>query len=185
MDSFLHINITKMADMLFDAFHNLLFILRLSVRFGYPKDNRRYQLYREKRRVVIDKQTAFHHPFDNFLIHLLYADKLMAGCNFGKSFITKLFLDKKFSYFAYHRVVHGKRNPAHCRTDEIIPVFGNLSNVLLRSEGFLIMFFRRIDQRIQDIFFALEMLVKRRCLDPDLFCNLFFTFLLVCFLSDV
>lgn len=29
-----------MPDMLFDAFHNLLFILRLSVCFGYPKDNR-------------------------------------------------------------------------------------------------------------------------------------------------
>ena len=76
------------------------------------------------------KQTAFHHLFDNFLIHLLYADKLMAGGDFGKSFITKLLLYKELAYFPDYRVVHGKRDSAHCRADEIITAFGNFSDVL-------------------------------------------------------
>ena len=172
-----------MTDMLFNTDHYFLLTLRLSIRFGYPKYNRRYHLCRKKLWVIMDKQTVLHHSLDNFLIHLLYADKLMAGGDLGKSFITKLLLYKKLTDFANHRVINGECYSSKSTLYKIFPAFGNLSDVLLRAEGFLVTFFRRIDQRVQNILFALEMLVKRRRFDTDLFCNLFHTGTVVTVLS--
>lgn len=136
-DSFLrppHINITEVSDMLLNTYHNLFLALRLPVGLGYQKDNRRCQLCREHFGVVIDKQSAFHHTVDNFLIHLLNADKLVAGGNLGESVVAELFLNKEFAYFSNHRVVNGKRDSAHCHADEFFPAFGQFADMLLRAE---------------------------------------------------
>ena len=54
-------------------------------------------------------------------------------------------------------------------------VLRQLAEMPVRAEEFLISRFRHIDQRIQNIFLTLEMIVQRRRFDPDLLGDLLHT----------
>ena len=92
-----------------------------------------------------------------------------------KTFISELLAHKEFAHFADHRIVHGKRNLLYRRLYKFLFALGQLTEMLVRAEEFLISRFRHINQRVQNILLALEMIVQRRRLDSDLLGDLFHT----------
>jgi len=56
--------------------------------------------------------------------------------------------------------MHGEENLSHRDLQEFIFVFRDSPCIFRRPEGFLVPGFGFIDDRVQDVFFALEMLIK-------------------------
>ena len=85
----------------------------------------------------------------------------------------ELLAHKEFAHFADYRITHCKRDLLYRRLNKFLFALRQLAKMPVRAEEFLITGFRHVDKRVQNIFFALEMIVKRRRFDPDLLRDIF------------